>query len=186
MLVGTGLLSAGAATASFTRATAQTPVATTFEPVLAFRTYIVLGSMDEIRLQLALLTHHMEGQPGLLDYRVAELGDSTLAVISSFLGQEASDAAAEVEAERQDLNFRIRCDTYIGVTGIVAAALPSLESVLQTQSAWSSVAHTLLCGAVVWTAAKLREHGPALRKLREKDADLARGAGFSIKTFYKT
>ncbi len=98
VLVGTGLLSAGAATSSFTRVTAQTPVATSFEPVLAFRTYIVLGSMDEIRLQLALLTHHMEGQPGFLDYRVAELGDSTLAVISSFLGQEASDAAAEVEA----------------------------------------------------------------------------------------
>ncbi|MGD9714792.1 MAG: hypothetical protein AB7V46_22430 [Thermomicrobiales bacterium] len=98
LLAGVGFAGTSTVTMSSGRALAQTPVAVSGEPVLSMRSYIVLATVDDVVAGIEPLIAMMETQPGFLDYRIAELGESTLATISSFLGPEASDAAAAAEA----------------------------------------------------------------------------------------
>ncbi len=147
VLTGAGLLATAAMSATPVRALAQTPETETAQPVLALRSYIVLGSVTDVASALPALILHMEEQPGFLDYRVAELAESTIATMSSFLGQEASDNAAMAEAEWIAVQMSdLLTEPVDSITGnLLSWSGIGAGMVCQTQFADSCAGHGLTC-----------------------------------------
>ena len=91
-----------------------------------------------------------------------------------------SKPAQELENERSDLSLRIKCDIGIGVLG-GGSGLAGLLS--QLQSPISSIGLTLAAGGI-WALEKSKEYIPTLRKIKEQEQSLKRGAGFGLNNFY--
>lgn len=94
--------------------------------------------------------------------------------------QEYRKTASELELERKNLKFRIKCDIGTGLFG-GSAGMTGLLS--QLESPISSIALTLAAGGI-WALEKSKEYVPALRELRKQEEELKRGAGFGIQNFY--
>lgn len=85
-----------------------------------------------------------------------------------------------LEAERTNLHFKIKCDIGIGVLG-GGTGLAGLLT--QLQSPLASMGLTLAAGGM-WALEKSKDYIPALRELKSKEESLKRGAGFGLQNFY--
>jgi len=85
-----------------------------------------------------------------------------------------------LESERASLNFKIKCDIGIGVLG-GGTGLAGLLT--QLQSPLASMGLTLAAGGM-WALEKSKDYVPALKKLKDKEESLKRGAGSGLQNFY--
>jgi len=93
---------------------------------------------------------------------------------------EYRKSASDLELERKNIKFKIKCDIGIGVLG-GSAGLQGLLS--QLQSPLSSIGLTMLAGGI-WALEKSKDYIPALRELQKQEEEFKRGAGFGIQDFY--
>lgn len=88
--------------------------------------------------------------------------------------------AGDLEAERTNLHFKIKCDIGIGVLG---GGIGLAGLLTQLQSPFASMGLTLAAGGM-WALEKSKDYIPALRELKGKEESLKRGAGFGLQNFY--
>ncbi len=81
--------------------------------------------------------------------------------------------------ERQDLNFKIKCEMGKATLGGGTAFLGLLSQL----SSPASMGLTLAAGGI-WVFDKSKEYVPALKQLKSQEAELKRGAGFGLHGFY--
>lgn len=82
--------------------------------------------------------------------------------------------------ERQDLNFKIKCEMGKATLGGGTAFIGLLS---QLSSPLASMGLTLAAGGM-WAFDKSKEYVPALKQLKSQEAELKRGAGFGLHEFY--
>jgi len=88
--------------------------------------------------------------------------------------------AKDLEAERTNLSFKIKCDIGVGILG-GGSGFSGLLS--QLQSPLASMGLTLAAGGM-WALEKSKDYVPALRELKNKEESQKRGAGFGLQNFY--
>lgn len=93
---------------------------------------------------------------------------------------EYRNIASELELERKNVKFKIKCDIGIGVLGSITGLAGLLS---QLQSPLSSIGLTLVAGGI-WALEKSKEYIPVLREIRKQEEDIKRGAGLGIQNFY--
>jgi hypothetical protein len=86
----------------------------------------------------------------------------------------------DLENERTNLHFKIKCDIGIGVLG-GGTGLAGLLT--QLQSPLASMGLTLAAGGM-WALEKSKDYIPVLKELKSKEESLKRGAGFGLQNFY--
>lgn len=106
--------------------------------------------------------------------------DSDFYVESKKIVLEYQKVASELELERKNINFKIKCDIGIGVLGSITGLAGLLS---QLQSPLSSIGLTLAAGGI-WALEKTKEYIPTLRELKKQEEELKRGAGLGIQNFY--
>lgn len=93
---------------------------------------------------------------------------------------EYRKSTADLELERKNIKYKIKCDVWIGLLG-GGTGLTGLLS--QLESPLSSIGLTLAAGGM-WAIEKSKDYIPALRELKNQDEELKRGAGLGIHNFY--
>lgn len=87
---------------------------------------------------------------------------------------------AELELERKNIRYKIKCDVGVGLLG-GATGLTGLLS--QLESPISSIGLTLAAGGM-WVLDKSKYYIPSLKELKKQNEELKRGAGLGIHNFY--
>ncbi len=99
--------------------------------------------------------------------------------IAIICGSHRKDSESLIN-ERQNLHFKIKCELGKATLGGGTALIGLLS---QLSSPLASMGLTLAAGGI-WAFDKSKEYVPALRQLKNKEAELKRGAGFGLHEFY--
>lgn len=83
-------------------------------------------------------------------------------------------------SERQNVHFKIKCELGKATLGGGTALIGLLS---QLSSPMASMGLTLAAGGM-WALDKSKEYVPALKKIKNKELQLKRGAGFGLHDFY--
>jgi len=111
--------------------------------------------------------------------------DSKFEKAAQKLIEKYRQVSVNLELERRNLHFKIKCDIGIGIltvgTTVGTAGLAGLLT--QLQSPLTSMGLTLAAGGM-WFLKKSKEYVPALRELKAKEETMKRGAGFGLQNYY--